>query len=275
VAVSEPHRLAAAKTDDASVNRLLAKANTELEVPETKRRRSAIAHLKAAVLATVAERRSNPDGKKPDQRMDPYRKDLDQVVRPTDRPAPLVLVSSQRIDRKPEAAPRAQPQSMPQVVPQRVAPAPPAAPASAAAQPASVQPVRPRRVTSSSTSAQVVSALLQRQEDLTPDDMDNIFADPGKQSFRDFADGIGAHSMPDLIEAAAAYCTLVLGLESFTRPLLFQQIEEVTEQSATSREDGLRGFGRLLRDGRLTKTKRGQYALSESSPILNEARRRA
>ncbi len=267
VALHEPHRLAAAATADDSVNRLIAKANTELEVPETKRRRSAIAHLKAAVLATVAERRSNPEGKKPDQRMDPYRKDLDQVVRPTDRPAPLVLVSSQRIDRKPDEAPRPQPQAVPQSVPQ---------PQPAAAQaPAVVQPVRPRRVTSGGSSAQALSAMVAQEEDLTPDDMDNIFADPGKQSFREFADSINAHAMPDLIEAAAAYCTLVLGLDSFPRPLLFQQIEQIPGQTDLSREDGLRGFGRLLRDGRLTKTKRGQYTLAETSPILNEAKRRA
>ena len=200
--------------------------------------------------------------------MDPYRKDLDQVVRPSDRtgerPAPLVLVSSQRIDRKPVDATRAlpQPMPMPQVVPQ--------------AQPAAIaQPVRPRRVTSGGASAQALSVMVEPNEDLTPEDMDNIFADADLQSFSDFAERIGAHAMPDLIEAAAAYCTLVLGLESFPRPLLFQQIETIPGQTEMSREDALRGFGRLLRDGRLTKTKRGQYSLAETSPILNEAKRRA
>jgi hypothetical protein len=106
--------------------------------------------------------------------------------------------------------------------------------------------------------------------------MANIFADPGKQSFQEFADALGAHSMQDLIEAAGAYCTLVLGQESFTRPLLFRQIESLPgHQPEVAREDGLRGFGRLLRDGRLTKTKRGQYILAETSPILTEARRQA
>ena len=40
-----------------------------------------------------------------------------------------------------------------------------------------------------------------------------------------------------------------------------------------NREDGLRGFGKLLRDGRIQKTVRGQFALSETSPILTEAKR--
>ena len=98
-------KLAAA--DDAAVDRLLAQTNSQLEVPETKRRRSAIAHLKAAVLATVADRKNNPraQAQVAEVKMDPYRQDLSQAVRPTgsqangERPAPLVLVSAQRIDR--------------------------------------------------------------------------------------------------------------------------------------------------------------------------------
>lgn len=256
---AEPHRLPAVETGEAAVNRLLEKANTEFEVPETKRRRSAIAHLKAAVLATVAERRINPNATKPDaERMDPYRQDLNQVVRPSsgERPAPLVLVSSQRIDRTPESAIR----------------------------PQAVQPVRPRRVTSgmhgaSAANRATIEAVTLRMadaDDRRPEDVTNVFADPGKQSFQEFADALGATSMQDLIEAAGAYCTLVLGQESFTRPLLFSQIESLPGHAPeTVREDSLRGFGRLLRDGRLTKTKRGQYVMAESSPILTEARRQA
>jgi hypothetical protein len=237
---AEPHHLTSAETDEASVNRLMAKTNTELEVPETKRRRSAIAHLKAAVLATVAERRANPNAGAPDsQRMDPYRQDLNQVMRPSDRPAPLVLVSSQRIDRKPA--------------------------------PTAIQPVRPRRV----MPARPPALSSETDDDAPADGVENIFTDPTRQSFSEFAEGLGAHTMHDLIEAAGAYCTLILGRESFTRPQLFQQISTVTDQAEISREEGLRGFGRLLRDGRLTKTARGEYAMADSSPILNEARRRA
>lgn len=248
-APQETHRLPAAETDDASVNRLLEKANTELEVPETKRRRSAIAHLKAAVLATVAERRANPN-KTPDTgRIDPYRQDLHQVVRPMtgERPAPLVLVSSQRIDRKPEGT---------------------GVSASAAA-----QPIRPRRIATRLTAQTVPSSLLDDEDDAEP--MENVFIDPSKQSFREFAEQLGAQSLQDLIEAAGAYCTIVLGHDSFTRPFLFQQIGTLPGHSDTSREDGLRGFGRLLREGRMTKTKRGQYALTEVSPMLTEAKRLA
>jgi hypothetical protein len=103
--------------------------------------------------------------------------------------------------------------------------------------------------------------------------MANVFANPARQSFQAFADSLGVTSMAELIEAAGAYYTLVLGQDSFTRPQLFEQISLMPGQDDLSREDSLRGFGRLLRDGRLTKTKRGQYALADTSPILTEARR--
>ncbi|WP_323005601.1 hypothetical protein [Pseudorhodobacter sp.] len=110
----------AAKEEDASVKRLLDQANTEFEGTENRRRLSAIAHLKAAVAATVADRKSGGDrGPTEEMRMNPYRNDLERVVRARPapatgpatkgadsgagadagtRPAPLILVSEQRID---------------------------------------------------------------------------------------------------------------------------------------------------------------------------------
>ena len=189
-------------------------------MPETKRRRSAIAHLKAAVLATVADRKINPNAKTKvaEVKMDPYRKDLDQAVRPVsvpaDRPAPLVLVSAQRIDRKRDSVADAN-RPMPQIVPSVPAPQP------AISQPAGGQPVRPRRVTSGSL-AQAVSTQSMDDEDEDDEAMapqENIFADGSKQSFAEFAESLGATSLAELIEAAGAYCTLVLDRPSFTRPL--------------------------------------------------------
>ena len=259
---AEPHKLPATAADDVSVSRLLAQTNSELEVPETRRRRSAIAHLKAAVLATVAERRINPNASKQELtvRMDPYRKDLDQVMRPAaptalaapDRPAPLMLVSAQRIDRKKDAPAGDTLRAVP-------------------------QPVRPRRVTSGGLGIRVVSAQLAEddEEDTLPaaSDPDKIFAQTTSQSFEEFAESLNTTSLADLIEAAGAYCTVVLGRDSFTAPLLFQQITKLPDHAKLSREDGLRGFGRLLRDGRIQKTGAGRYALTETSPILSDARR--
>ena len=68
---------------DAAVERLIAQTNTVMEVPETRRRHSAIAHLKAAVAATKAAVSDQPrsDGRKTNPE-DPYRDDLEIAVRP-------------------------------------------------------------------------------------------------------------------------------------------------------------------------------------------------
>ena len=100
-----------------------------------------------------------------------------------------------------------------------------------------------------------------------------VLDDGASTGFAEFADRIGATTLAELIEAAGAYCTLVLNRPNFSRPMLFQQISALSDQTASNREEGLRGFGKLLRDGRIQKTERGQYALSETSPILAEAKR--
>lgn len=272
-AAEKPNDTRIAAADDAAVDRLLAQTNTQLEVPEVKRRRSAIAHLKAAVLATVADRKSDPaaQSRGAEVKMDPYRKDLNQAVRPSgsaDRPAPLVLVSAQRIDRTRDSA--ADPnRPVPQIVPAFALPV-----QSERAQPATVLPVRPRRV----TAAGAAQATTQRPSDELEGDqitspVNNIFSGTAKQNFSEFAESLGADSLAELIEAAAAYCTLVLDQPSFTRPMLFQQISAVPSVAGLHPEDSLRSFGKLLRDGRIQKTYRGQFALSNTSPILTEAKR--
>ncbi len=272
-AAEKPNDTRIAAADDAAVDRLLAQTNTQLEVPEVKRRRSAIAHLKAAVLATVADRKSDPaaQSRGAEVKMDPYRKDLNQAVRPSgsaDRPAPLVLVSAQRIDRTRDSA--ADPnRPVPQIVPAFALPV-----QSERAQPATVLPVRPRRVTAAGGAQGAAHRPTDEPEgDQITSPVNNIFSGTAKQNFSEFAESLGADSLAELIEAAAAYCTLVLDQPSFTRPMLFQQISAVPSVAGLHPEDSLRSFGKLLRDGRIQKTYRGQFALSTTSPILTEAKR--
>ena len=104
-------------TEETSVQRLIDQTNSQLDGAENRRRHAAIAHLKAAVAATVADRRvGGTEDTGEATRLNAYRSDLERVVRPrrpvsdgaprevtavptTTRPAPLVLVSAQRIDR--------------------------------------------------------------------------------------------------------------------------------------------------------------------------------
>lgn len=271
----------------------MAQAASQMGGEETRRRQSAIAHLKAAVAATEADRATSGARATPgEQRMEPYRDDLDHVVRPrrpqaevttprptqdlAARPTPLVLVSAQRIDQPRPAAPAT-------------------APAAAPAAPRVVMPVRPRRpgadtlpaaapaTASVTTAAQAPNPARVMQEpdqsDLDADDLlaadeaENLFSDA--TSFQDFADQLGAEALPDLLEAAAVYCAEVLQRPEFSRPLVMRQLAALPGQSQTAREDYLRGFGTLLRQGRITKVKRGMFALTDRSPYLAEARKLA
>ena len=259
--------------EDDAVNRLMAQADSEMSGEETRRRQSAIAHLKAAVAATEADRQATGQTEQGrGSRLDAYRSDLDRVVRPRrpvsdsptprpapaaisgeggQRPTPLVLVSAQRIDRT-EAAPRV------------------------------VMPVRPRRPASrvaEATAGQAVQMQDFDHSDLEAEEIgealatENVFADA--TSFQEFADQLGAQDLPDLLEAAAVYCAEVLQRPEFSRPLVMRQIAAHPSQSDTAREDFLRGFGTLLRQGRIAKVKRGMFALTDRSPYLAEARKLA
>lgn len=88
-----------------------------------------------------------------------------------------------------------------------------------------------------------------------------------------FADQVGAKSMAEMLEAAAAYATCVEKRSQFTRPQLMRRMVASAGGKPVSREDGLRSFGTLLRTGRIEKVTRGHYTLADNSPYLAEARR--
>ena len=226
------------------VTRLLRQTNTEMAEPENRRRLSTMAHLKAAVAATVADLRSDgvPSQTGEAMRLDRYRADLARVVRPhrpdgsppSERPAPLVLVSEQRIDR----------------------PAPDA----------SVNRVMHQRISTTNLAVEEPPA-----QGKAPAEAKTIF--PSSGNFPEFAEHLGASALPDLLEAAAAYTSCMEGRPHFTRPHLMRHVATATEQSDMNREDSMRSFGTLLRQGKIAKVKRGQFAITDSSHYLAEARR--
>ncbi len=250
-----------------AVTRLIEQTNEEMAVPENRRRLSAIAHLKAAVAATVADRFAKGDAAAPAEaetkRLDPYREDLARVVRPqnadaeaatvTPRPAPLVLVSAQRIDRLRLPASEAAPTLT--SVPNSTPSSPPTG------------PVRPRRVTSAMLAVEPTPDVEDDDEDV---DTANLFTDA--RGFAEFSERLGANSLAEILEAAAAYSVCIEGRPYFSRPQLMSQIGALSADSEYTREDGLRTFGALLRQGRIQKIKRGQFVLTENSRYLTEAR---
>lgn len=223
------------------VDRLLRQADSEMSDAGTQRRTSTIAHLKAAVAATVADRLS-PQGAGDWQADDTaiYRNDLADAVqhRPdatatAARVAPLVLVSAQRIDTATAAA----------------------------------LPLRPRRVSGAALALDPIEA-----EDFdsdAEDARDNLFGGAG--SLAEYLIRQGHGDLADRMEATAAWLVAVEGREEFNRPLLMRMA--AIDEAADTREDAMIAFGALLREGRITRSRRGQFTLPETSAALAEARR--
>lgn len=319
--------------DDAEVARLLRQADDVMAETENLRRIESIAHLKAAVQATEAERMVTGKAPEPapEQPSDAYRDDLAKAVQPDPAPpapdvrprrktvsvrpqeprpgtirpgmispAPLVLVSEQRIDRLPpaeEAAPILAPAAFaPEpVVPAEMAPAV-SAPEATPVQTGPLVPgiggtpllaLRTGRLTGAIGVGSMASSPLQTQQKVLlerivhspsaepddDDDLDEDLSEADEAGLASFADRVGVKSMADMLEAAAAYATCIEKRDRFTRPQLMRRLMASAGGKPVSREDGLRSFGTLLRTGRIEKISRGHYVLAEHSPYLTEARR--
>jgi hypothetical protein len=241
--------------DEAAMSRILSETDAQLNEPESNRRRAAIAQLKAAVAATEAARRLGEDRQESDKPEEAFRDDLSQVVRPRraalqperkterPRPAPLKLVASQRIDAE------TKPDNGAAVSPVRP-----------------VMPVRPRRVSTDETPA--AQAPVTMPASAVPS-VAPIAA--RSSSFSEFAEEVGARDLGELLEAAAAYTSFVEGLQDFSRPQIMKKVREVTTEDF-SREDSLRSFGTLLRQGRIEKVRNGRFQVSKQTRYRPEPR---
>ncbi|MGB0968599.1 MAG: hypothetical protein ACPGUX_10470, partial [Halocynthiibacter sp.] len=232
---------------DRSVSRILEETNSQLDNPESQNRRSAISHLRAAVAATVADRKMRRD-RDQEEDIEAYRADLASAVksesrarrvkpseqddnRDQNRPTPLVLVSEQRVD--PDAA---LPQPTRQPKPRTVI---------------------PRRVQSHSSA-------------IALDGLENIGSEVGQsilpwQNFAEFASDKSAETHADLLEAAAAWTTWIEGHQQFTRLKIIQLVADCPDCEDFDRETGLRTFGSLLRDHKILKAQRGQFRIPQTS----------
>lgn len=162
----------------------------------------------------------------------PYRSDLASVVRPR-RPS---TTEGARSERPAESRPA----PLKLVAEQRVD--------------TEQEPVRPRRV----------SATVDQAE---KDDG----AAASDSNFTEYAREMGATQLPELLEAAAAYMSDIEGRSQFSRPMLMHKLQEV-EKENFSREDGLRSFGKLLRDGKIQKIKGGRFTVTDETDFRGEAR---
>lgn len=255
-------RLAEANADR-DVMRLMAKTISEMDEPENTHRRSAIAHLRAAVAATKAEKKEGGVLKAATE-VAPYREDLASVVRPRrpvaegssntprpadPRPAPLRLVAEQRVD----------------------------LPAQSSGSTGQSVTVRPRRIMVADAPARpatasgrdAADATLPRTASQMTHAVPLIEAPAG--GFAEFADQVGAQSLSDVLEAAASYLAFVEGQDAFSRPQLMTKVRQLNGVDY-SREDGLRSFGMLLRAGKIEKLKGGRFTVSDRIGFRPDAR---
>lgn len=245
-ALANAQDLSALLTGDDSeveVDRLMNEAESHLSSEETNRRRSTIEHLKAAVASKRADTEAGELGPEEDI-TSAYAEDLAEAVKPK-RPvlsgpktpreraapvAPLKLVAEQK------------------VVPDTFEPSEPRV------RPTLVKPVRPRRIRATASAAAEAAAMLEPE-------LEEFEA--AQESFVAYAERMEVNKLPEILEAAAAYVVYTEGLEKFSRPQLMGRVREVMGEDFT-REDGLRAFGKLLRQGKIIKTGGGRFTASEN-----------
>ncbi len=134
----------------------------------------------------------------------------------------------------------------------------------------------PSRKTSVAPPLMLVSS--QRIDDASEESSDD---DPEKRpqenpvtsgGFAAFAESVGAKELHELLEAAAAYTVFAEGQPSFTRPEIMKRVARIDPAMSLSREDGLRSFGQLLRQGKFKKLERGQFTIDEDTKFNPEQR---
>ncbi len=210
-----------------AIDRILAETDAKLMSDEASQRRASIAHLRAAVQAKRAEAGDEAGAKAADD-ADEYREDLVQVVRPR-RPAAKGNKPARRM------APLV-------LVSEQRIDARETQPA-----PAAQAPVRPRRV--------------QAHADDGAEEGHNKHV----QEFTAFLADKNPSSTEELLEAAAAFRIFVVRQETFSRPQVMGLVLKADHGSEVSREEGLRAFGKLIRDGVIRKIQRGRYTISENT----------
>lgn len=273
--------------EEEALERLLETTNSKMESPENARKSNALERLKAAVAATEAERRlrtgiasqgrtERPKPVDTSVDADEFRKKIteardggDDIVsfsRPksqsrTERPrgniATLILGQDQRVE--PDAEEAAEPRAK---KPEATAAD---APQTASNIPASKPPLK-----------------IIRDENITPDDWAYVDDDAAETNdaaskdlvgdvptqageFSKFAEKLGASSLHELLEASAAYLSLIEEAPRYSQDRIIANIADYLAANSVSDDQMTRSFNRMMRDGRLLRVKSDRYTLSKSA----------
>ncbi len=212
-----------------AIDRILAETDAKLMSDEASQKRASIAHLRAAVQARRAEQGDGARESAPETGENPYRADLIQAVQP----------------RRPTSGGEKQSRRMAPLVlvsEQRID-ASKEDPA-----PANRAPVRPRRVLAHA-----------------PQEGEANRQGGHVREFSNFLTSQEVSGAEELLEAAAAFRIFALGQETFSRPQVMGLVLKCDQGAELTREEGLRAFGKLIREGVIRKIQRGRYTVSEST----------
>jgi len=84
------------------------------------------------------------------------------------------------------------------------------------------------------------------------------------ETFGSFIASQDVSDLSDKLEAAAAFLSFVENEADFSRPQLMRVVQSEANEEI-SREDGLRSFGRLLRQARIVKLPNGRFQVAENT----------
>ena len=242
-----------------AMSRIMSQTDQHLNQPESRRHRDAFAQLKAAVAATEAARQLGDQGETRDPDAD-FKDDLGAHAAEEKDQAqaapPLKLVKSEMIE--PENT-LEKPQDLAD------APAPSKEPASQSKTriiEAPEEPVAQAPVEKAPKTTKPMDAASERLRQIAA--LKETEGAVKSTGFAEFAAAHGATDLVDKLEAAGAYICLVEGNADFSRPQVMKVVQSATDEEIT-REDGLRCFGRLLRQARLIKLNNGRFQVAENT----------
>lgn len=217
-----------------AMSRIMSQTDQHLNQPENRRHRDAFAQLKAAVAATEAARQLGDPGADKRDPDEVYKDDLGAHEEANEEPKASTP--------EPAPAPTTSPAPLKLVKSQEVKPAP-----------AHLEPTPTNNTTEGAA---------ERLRQIAT----KIDAGPTEDTggFVEFAASHGATDLVDQMEAAGAYICFVEGEDDFSRPQVMKVVQSASS-AEISREDGLRSFGRLLRQARLVKQANGRFQVADDT----------
>lgn len=260
-------------TVDANMSRILSQTDERLNEPEGRRHRDAFAQLKAAVAATEAARQLGDPGAGSRDKNEVFRDDLDALE--AEAESEIVDEINEDIAEDVQEAHAevnaeagltddvAETQPEDDLSDEIVEEA-----AEEASQNTAVAPAPLKLVSSQSVKAadKPLDAASARLREIAANKEAEVAA---KGGFAEFAAQQGATELADLLEAAAAYIAFVEGENDFSRPQVMKKVQSTTA-IVFSREDGLRSFGRLLRQSKVIKLNNGRFQVAEDTRFRPE-----